>query len=71
MTVSTNTDRPPLRAVYIETFNQPARYSLGIAIETPGFDDPASHEHLPFFIGDILIPTNKLLTTQKKSLPEE
>jgi hypothetical protein len=30
MAVSTNTNRPPLRAVDIGTFNQPARYSLGI-----------------------------------------
>jgi hypothetical protein len=43
---STDTSRSLTRAIHIGTFNQPTRYSLGIATETPGFDDPASHEHL-------------------------
>jgi hypothetical protein len=67
MTVSTNTNRPPLRAVYIGTFNQPARYNLGIAIETPGFDDPASHEHLAWAHGLSYLTTMKTPTIWKRA----
>ncbi len=40
------TPSTPRRAVYMGTFNEPARYSLGIAVEAPGFDDHNSGEHL-------------------------
>jgi hypothetical protein len=42
----TDTNRPPLRAVYIGTFNEPRRHSLGHALEAPGFDDRNSADHL-------------------------